>query len=229
LCDACDFGLMAHTDAVIVNIDYPLGLAAYEMLSRLTEHVPALLGVYVMGKAATLNARIGDIMIPNVVHDEHSQNTFLFTNCFTANDVAPYTNFGMVLDNQKAISTLGTFLQNPRYMGVFYREGYTDIEMEAGPYLSSVYEAVRPQRHPHNEIVTLHSAPFDIGFLHYASDTPMSKGQNLGTGSLSYMGMEPTYAAAVAIVRRILKRETERLQAMNIGRLVAVPNGITTE
>jgi hypothetical protein len=214
VCEQIDLGALAQSDALILNIDYPLGLAAYEILARVTEHVASLHGVYVMGKAATLNGRIGDIMIPNVVHDEHSQNTYLFNNCFTASDVAPYSTFGMVLDNQKAISALGTFLQNPRYMSVFYREGYTDIEMESGPYLSSIYEAVRPQRHPYNEIVTLHSAPFDVGFLHYASDTPLSKGHNLGASNLSYAGVEPTYAAAVAIVRQILRQEMRRLRVV---------------
>ena len=211
LCEACDFGLLPQSDAVILNIDYPLGLAAYEILSRVTEYVGQLLGVYVMGKAATLNGRVGDISISNVVHDEHSQNTYLFNNCFTANDVAPYMTYGMVLDNQKAISAPGTFLQNPRYMSVFYHEGYTVIEMEGGPYLSSIYEAVRPLRHPQNEIVNLYGAPFDVGFLHYASDTPMSKGKNLGTGSMSYAGIEPTYATAVAIMRRIMAKELARL------------------
>lgn len=203
---------LIESDAVLLNIDYPLGLAAYEILARVTEHVERLLGIYIMGKAATLNGRIGDVMIPNVVHDEHSQNTYLFNNCFMATDVAPYMNYGMVLDNQKAISALGTFLQNPEYMSVFYKEGYTDIEMEAGPYLSSVYEAVRPTRHPQNEIVNLHYAPFDLGFLHYASDTPLSKGHNLGAGNLSYTGVEPTYAAAVAILRRIVHQEADRVR-----------------
>jgi hypothetical protein len=207
-----DTDRLRDSDAIILNIDYPLGLAAYEMLARTTENVKRMFGVYVMGKAATLNGRIGDVMIPNVVHDEHSQNTYLFTNCFLATDVAPYLTYGMVLDNQKAISALGTFLQNPQYMSVFYHEGYTDIEMEGGPYLSSVYEAVRPKRHPQNEIVTLHSAPFDIGFLHYASDTPLSKGKNLGASNLSYAGVEPTYAAAAAILRRILSQEIGRIK-----------------
>jgi hypothetical protein len=76
-----------------------------------------------------------------------------------------------------------------------------------------VYEAVRPKRHPQNEIVTLYGAPFDIGFLHYASDTPMSKGHNLGANNLSYAGVDSTYATAVAVLRRILSRETQRLQA----------------
>jgi hypothetical protein len=120
--------------------------------------------------------RIGDVMIPNVIHDEHSQNTYLFDNCFSARNVTPHLNVGNVLDNQKAVTALGTFLQNPGYMQVFYHEGYTDIEMEGGPYLSAVYEAFRPKRHPVNEIVNLYGVPFDIGFLHYASDTPMKHG-----------------------------------------------------
>jgi Family of unknown function (DUF6909) len=209
--DGLNTPALAHSDALLLNIDYPLGLAAFELLNRITERVGRLLGVYIMGKAATLNGRVGDVMIPNVVHDEHSQNTYLFQSCFTAQHVAPYLTYGTVLDNQKGISVPGTFLQNPRYMGVFYNEGYTDIEMEAGPFLSSVYEAYRPKRHPVNEIVNLYGVPFDVGFLHYASDTPMSKGKNLGAGSLSFAGVDPTYATAIAILRRIFEQEERRL------------------
>ena len=134
-----------------------------------------------MGKAATLNGVIGDVMIPGVVHDEHSQTTYLFENAFTAEGLADDLTYGTVLDNQKGVSVRGTFLQTPRYMDVFYREGYTDIEMEAGPYLSAVYEISRPKRYPDNEIVDLHGLPFEVGILHYASDTPLSKGRNLGS------------------------------------------------
>jgi hypothetical protein len=209
--DAFDAPALVNSDAVILNLDYPLGLAAYELMNRITEQVGHLLGVYVMGKAATLNGRIGDVMISNVVHDEHSQNTYLFQNCFSAQDVAPYLSYGTVLDNQKAISAPGTFLQNSQYMNVFYKEGYTVIEMEGGPFLSSVYEAYRPQRHPTNEIVNLYNVGFDVGFLHYASDTPMSKGHNLGAGSLSYAGVDPTYATAIAILRRVFTQEARRM------------------
>lgn len=209
--DGLSIDTLAESDALIVNINYPLGLAAYEMLSRISERISRLLGVYVMGKAAILNGRVGDVMIPNVVHDEHSQNTYLFDNCFSARHVKPYMGRGNVLDNQKAITALGTFLQNPGYMTVFYREGYTDIEMESGPYLSAIYEAFRPKRHPYNEIVNLYQVPFDVGFLHYASDMPMKRGHNLGSGNLSYTGVEPTYATAIAILRRIAHNELARL------------------
>ena len=106
---------------------------------------------------------------------------------------------------------LGTFLQNHEYMDVFYREGYTDIEMEAGPYLSAIYEMIRPRRHPVNEVVNLYELPFDLGMLHYASDKPLSKGKNLGAASLSYFGMDPTYATGVAVLKRIFQVERERL------------------
>lgn len=205
-------GELAHSDALILNIDYPLGLSAYDILSEVSSYAGTIQGVYVMGKAATLNAVIGDVMISNVVHDEHSQNTYLFPNCFNAADVVPDLVYGTVLDNQKSITVQGTFLQNTRYMDVFYREGYTVIEMEAGPYLSAIYEMYRPQRHPVNEIVNLYGLPFDLGMIHYASDTPMGKGKNLGAGSLSYFGMDATYASALAILRRIFDQELRRLQ-----------------
>jgi len=194
---------LRDSDAVILNIDYPLGLAAYRILVEVATGVGRLEGLYVLGKAATLNGRVGDVMIPNVVHDEHSQNTYLFPNAFTAADVRPYLMYGTVLDNQKAISVRGTFLQNRQYMDVFYREGFTDIEMEAGPYLSAVYEAIRPKRYPVDEIVNLYPAPFEIGILHYASDTPFTRSQTLAE-SLSYFGMDATYACSVAILRRMI-------------------------
>jgi hypothetical protein len=210
----CDQGheCLADSDAVILNIDYPLGMGAYQILSKIAEEANEILGVYVLGKAASLNAVIGDIMIPNVVHDEQSRNTYIYPNAFTAGDVSPHLVYGTVLDNQKSVTVRGTFLQNSEYMDVFYREGYTDIEMEAGPYLSAVYEMFRPNRYPVDEIVNLYSLPFDFGILHYASDTPLSKGKNLGSSALSYFGIDPTYASSIAILRRIIAMEQKRLQ-----------------
>ncbi|MHC1740269.1 MAG: hypothetical protein AB9897_04075 [Anaerolineaceae bacterium] len=203
--------VIQKTNAIIINIDYPLGFGAYHILTKLAEHVSEILGVYILGKAATLNGVRGDVMIPNVVQDEHSENTYLFKNAFDAANVQPYLVYGTVLDNQKALTALGTFLQNARLTDVVYRDGYTDIEMEAGPYLSAVYEMFRPIRHPVNEIVNLYGLPFDVGILHYASDTPLSKGKNLGAAALSYEGMDSTYATSVAVLRRILSLEQKRL------------------
>ena len=206
-----DERFLQQSDALILNIDYPLGFAAYQVLSEVADNAGKVLGVYIMGKAATLNGAVGDVIIPEVVYDAHSRNTYLFPNCFAAHQVTPYLVYGTVLDSQKAVSMMGTFLQNHEYMDVFYREGYTDIEMEAGPYLSAVYEMVRPRRHPVDEIANLYNLPFDLGILHYASDKPLSKGSNLGSANLSYFGMDPTYATTVAILKRIFKLEKERM------------------
>ncbi len=200
------------SEAIILNIDYPLGMAAYYLLSRLGQGTGELRGVYIMGKAATLNGRVGDVSVSGVCYDEHSRNTFLFKNAFSARDIAPFLQDGSVFDSQAALTVRSAFLQNRRYMNAFYREGYTVLEMEAGPFLGAVYELIYPRALPMNEIIHLSDkTPFDLGFLHYASDTPYSRRQSLLSKSLSYFGVDSTYACAIAIVRRILEQEIARL------------------
>ncbi|HVH47977.1 MAG TPA: hypothetical protein VM925_36835 [Labilithrix sp.] len=205
---------LAQSDAVILNIDYPLGMAAYHLLSRVGQGVGDLRGIYVMGKAATLNGRVGDVMLSGNVYDEHSHNTFLLKNAFTARDIAPWLRHGSVFDNQKAVSVRSAFLQSKEYMDAFYTSGYTVLEMEAGPFLGAVYELVNPKRVPTDEIVHLSAhTSFDVGILHYASDTPYSRRQSLLSKSLSFFGVDATYACAITIVRRILELECKRLAA----------------
>ena len=203
---------LKQSDAVLVNIDYPLGMASYHLLSRLGQGVGELRGIYIMGKAATLNGRVGDVMLSGNVYDEHSKNTFLFKNAFTARDVAPYLRHGSVFDNQKAVTVRSAFLQNKEYMDAFYRSGYTVLEMEAGPFLGATYELVNPRRCPTDEVVHLSAhTPFDVGIVHYASDTPYSRRQSLLSKSLSFFGVDATYACAIAIVRRVIELEIARL------------------
>lgn len=204
---------LKKSNAYIINIDYPLGMAAFNILSKLSEQFEKIKGIYIMGKAASLNGVHGDVIIPSVIHDIQSQNTYFFQNAFSGQDVEPWLKYGSILDNQRAVSVYGTFLQNRQFMDALYRGGYTDIEMEGGPYLSAVYELFRANRYPFNEIVTFFNTKIDIGILHYVSDTPMSKGKNLGAGTLSYFGMDSTYAAATAILRRIITVETDTIRA----------------
>ena len=205
-----DCDRLKNSQAYILNIDYPLGMAAYHLFSKLSERLENIRGIYVMGKAASLNGVRGDVIIPSVVQDMHSSNLYIFQNAFAAGDVEPYLMYGSILGGQRAVTVYGTFLQNKTFMDAVYRGGFTDIEMEAGPYLSAIYEMFRPRRHPEDEIVDLNNVKMDIGFMHYVSDTPMSKGKNLGAGTLSYFGMDSTYAITVAILRRIFKKELEQ-------------------
>lgn len=199
---------LQKSGALLLNIDYPLGLAAYNILSTISIHTD-LRGVYSMGKSASLNAARGDVIVPNVCQDEHSRNTYFFANCFSAADVSPTLKYGTVLDNQKAICVLGTFLQNAHVMDIFFSEGFGDIEMELGNFCSALYEISRPKRFPSDEIVNLYTLPVDFGVLHYVSDVPMSRGKNLGAGTLSYYGMDSTYACSVAVLKRIFEMESK--------------------
>ena len=206
---------LVHSDAVILNIDYPLGQAGYFLQRALARHVGPLLGLYVMGKGATLTGRVGDILLCNIVSDERTATTYLIHNCFNAEDVERYLVYGTALDNQRAASARGTFLQNWGYLDSLHRAGNNLVEMEAGPYLEAFTETMLPERAPHGEMVNLVGAPVDLGFVHYASDTPYSKGQTLGERNLSYFGMDSTYAAALAIARRILNMEVARLSSLD--------------
>jgi hypothetical protein len=190
-------------DTLIVNINYPLGLAAYHILGQVAAGIERLRGVYVLGKAATLNARIGDVMISDSVYDEHSGNTYWFSNCFSSTDLETFLVYGSALDHQRAVTVKGTYLQNRGYLDFFYRENYTVVEMEAGPFLSALYEDTYLSRHPTGEIVNMSQIPIDLGIIHYASDTPYSRAHTLGARGMSYRGMDSTYAATLAILRRI--------------------------
>ena len=201
---AVDAERLARSNAVVVNIEYPLGLAAYNILRELTVSTDVVRGVYVLGKAATLNADVGDVLISGVIHDEHSGSTYWLDNAFSFDDIAPFLRFGSGLDNQRAVTVKSTFLQNREYLDFYYREAYTVVEMEAGPFCNAVYEIADADRYPVGEAVNFSKLPIDFGIIHYASDTPYTQARTLGARGLSYYGMDSTYASSLAILRRDL-------------------------
>ena len=202
-----DAEALAASGAVIVNIDYPLGAAAYNILREVAVDRTRLRGVYILGKAATLNADVGDVMISNVVHDEHSGSTYWLDNAFSVGDLAADLRFGTGLDNQRTVTVKSTFLQNRSYLDFYYREAFTVVEMETGPYCNAVYEIADADRHPTGEAINFSKLPIDLGIIHYASDTPYTQARTLGARGLSYYGMDSTYASSLAIIRRILRLE----------------------
>jgi hypothetical protein len=205
--------MLAKSDAVILNVDYPLGLASYHIVREVLTSCAEVRGVYAIGKAATLNAAIGDVLLSDTVFDEHSGNSYAFPNAFRARDLSKYLTFASALDNQTAVTVRGTFLQNEASLGRYYGERFTVVEMEAGPILSAVYEATRPDRRPSGERVYFRELPMDFGIIHYASDTPYTQARTLGSRGLSVEGIDATYAAALAVLERILIGERERTGA----------------
>jgi len=202
-----DAARLRDCPAVIVNIEYPLGLAAYNILREITEASDTLRGVYVLGKAATLNADVGDVMISSMIHDEHSGTTYWLDNAFSVDDIAPWLVFGSGLDNQRAVTVKSTFLQNRGYLDMYYREAFTVVEMEAGPFCDAIYELADVDRYPVGEAVNFAKLPIDFGVIHYASDTPYTQARTLGARGLDYFGMDSTYASSLAILRRVLALE----------------------
>ncbi|MEL7666376.1 MAG: hypothetical protein AAGU06_03025 [Candidatus Shapirobacteria bacterium] len=197
---------ISQSQAIIFNIDYPLGFAAYHILSKFLENINHVVGVYILGKAAVLNSEIGDIQIPRLVFDEQSQNSYIFKNVF--NTFFPFNNRqGSILTNQKSVSVLGTFLENDSLLRKYSQNDLTVIEMESGPYLSAVTEATYDTRTPQKTLVDLNSAPFELGIINYTSDTPYSQAKNLGAGSLALSGVEPVYLGSLAILQRIINLE----------------------
>src|SRR3954453_17599588 len=58
---------VAGSPAVVLNVDYPLGMAAYYLLRKVLEAIDDVRGIYVLGKAATLNGGVGGVRIFGVV------------------------------------------------------------------------------------------------------------------------------------------------------------------
>lgn len=195
---------LQQSSALIFNIDYPLGFTAYHILKELLENVAKVKGVYILGKSAVLNSAIGDIQIPRVVFDEHSNNSYLFKNIF--NSFFPFPNTqGSVLTNQKAVSVLGTFLENQALIDKYSASDFTIVEMESGPYLHAVAEATYSDPIPKDAIVDLNSAPLDIGIINYTSDTPYSA--TYLSSALPAKALAAADLASRTILQRILNLE----------------------
>jgi hypothetical protein len=140
-----------------------------------------LRGRYVLGKAATLNADVGDV--PDLGRRSTTStpgSTYWLDNAFSFDDIAPFLVFGSGLDNQRAVTVKSTFLQNRNYLDFYYREAYTVVEMEAGPFCNAVYEVADADRYPTGEAVSFAKLPIDFGIIHYASDTPYTQARTLG-------------------------------------------------
>lgn len=193
------------SNGVIVNIDYPLGRTAYFVLSKLSEHIRHIKGIYVIGKAASLFAGRGDVIIPTSIYDQQTRTLYHMNNVFNARSLEDcfVSESHGIYDNQKAVTVLGTFIQNKMLLESFQNEKIMDIEMEAGPYLSAYYELTNANRYPENTTVVFGHGCVEFGIIHYVSDNPNSK-KKLDE-SLAWDGVDATYAATVAVLKRIME------------------------
>lgn len=202
-----DLSFLEKSDAIILNIDYPLGFGAYMVLSTVMRNIQQIKGIYILGKASFLNGKLGDIALPTQIFDDHTKNTFVLKNAFTKEYFSEFKG-GSILTDQNSISTKGTLLYPEEIMKKYFVDGYSIIEMEDGPYLNALYETVYYDRYPINTLLDMLKSQVDIGIIHYASDTPFTKTVTLGTRSLGYEGVEATYNSSLAILKRIVEMES---------------------
>ncbi len=197
--------------ALILNIDYPLGFTAYHLLRQAALSLPNLQGLFVLGKAAAMIGRLGDLLLPAQVMDIHTRCRFHFRNCFTARHIIPYLTESAVFDDQRGLTVRGTFLHSWEMVKAFHRADFTGIEMEAGPCLTALYEQVHREAPPSDGDADLVLPPeMDLGIIHYTSDTPYNLRASLLSQRLGYNGVEAVYAGALAILQFILDREARR-------------------
>lgn len=211
--DRHNLDILKKSRALILNIDYPLGFSAYYIMSQIAREAHDLRGVYIMGKSAAMIGRLGDIMIPSEIRDEHTRNRYLFTNCFSVRDLVGYVRDIAVFDDQRSMTVRGTFLHSRDSIRDLRRDDFTGIEMEAGPYLSALYEYIHGSPAPRGRPVRVApERPLDIGVLHYTSDVPYNNMRaSLLSTRLGYIGLEATYTCTLAIVQSIINREIKLL------------------
>jgi hypothetical protein len=201
---------LAKSNALILNIAYPLGMTAYSVLKEVSENAPEIRGVYIMGKTASLNASVGDITIPNYVRDMHTNNQIFVNNIFDVDNFLPFIHKNSILTQQKAVSVRGTYLQSEKSLNKDFQEGYSIIEMEAGPYLNRLYEMTGPTRYP-TAATYMVQPDFRLGLAYYVSDTPHKQGLNLGAKRLTWEGLNATYAISLGIAQDIFDTEAKRI------------------
>ncbi|MFA6518913.1 MAG: hypothetical protein WCV93_04690 [Candidatus Shapirobacteria bacterium] len=196
-----------QSQAYIINYDYPLGQAAFYLLSELIASLSKTKGIYVIGKAAILSGEVGDIQIPSVVLDEKSGNIFHSGNIF--NQEFQYQGIQcQILRDQKAVCVYGTYLENQEQLNNYISNGYNIVEMESGPYLMALLKQIGlDHQSVFDQAVDYSCLPLDFGIINYASDNPLTK--NLGEGSMAIRGIEPAYLASLAVVQRIIDLESK--------------------
>ncbi len=199
---------LRRSKAFILNINYPLGMAAYFLLNEMLENLNQLRGIYIVGKSAILSGRVGDIQIPKVVFDEHSRNIFFLNNVF--NEEFPFQALkSEIYREEKAVSVYGTFLENRAQLENYTSANFNIIEMESGPYLTAVAEIKTKKPFPENEVFHFTDLPVDLGIINYASDNPLSR-RVISEGPLGLTGVEPTYLALLSVWQRIIDLEQQR-------------------
>ena len=164
------------SDAVIVNIDYPLGLAAYNILrevavasSRAARRVRARQG----GHARRRRGRRDDL-------ERRTRRALtldlLARQCLRGG--GPHGRPALRQQARQPARGLGQehIPSESRLPRLLLSGGVHGGGDGGRPYCNALYEIADPDRHPVGEAVNFSKLPLDFGIVHYASDTPYTRG-----------------------------------------------------
>ncbi|MDD3117709.1 MAG: hypothetical protein PHQ27_00895 [Victivallales bacterium] len=185
--------------AVILNIDYPLGALAAHILERVAIQIRCPDGVFIMGKAATLQDRVGDIMLPNMVYDIHSRHLYNFSNSVRASILNPLTRVCRVKEQEYALTVWSPIMVDYHMMRCFHQLAFNSIEMEAGQFLEAFARLNGIKITPESRSIDFRehqTIPF--GLIHYASDAPLNENNLLST-SMGLSGVEAVNVCAAGL------------------------------
>lgn len=198
---------LINSSALILNIQYPLGIAARYLLTEILSYFSNLKSVHIIGKAAILNGSVGDIQIPEVVLDEITNNIIKLDNIFN-HQFNYQSKISKILKNQKAACVYGTMLENQSQVESYQKTGFNIIEMESSNYLVAILEKyiLHGGTLGSSGYYNIEKLPIDLGIINYASDNPLT--QNLSHETLDFAGIETAYLSTLASLQRIIDLES---------------------
>lgn len=185
---------------LIVNVDYAYGRQA----RLITQNLILLFGrqirsVSVFGKAGAVAGRRGDILLPDQLIMQSSNEVYPLPN----RDLAPADfaglNFPQAIHQGTMLTVLGTAMQSNemlRYYRTFWN--VVGMEMEGAFYLRELLQA---------RTGGLLAGDLRLRFAYYVSDTPLAPGASLATRLSPQEGVPAVYAITRAILKHILRPE----------------------
>lgn len=187
---------------VLVNFDYAFGEQAGILVEHLfKEFRHRVISFSIMGKAGTVVGGRGGIMLPSYLLKAGSRDVYDLPlgNALEDSDFLDL-ELGEVHSGGPMLTVAGTILQNNEMLKEYRREwNILGLEMEGIPYVRALHQCLKRG---------WVRADLEVLVGYYASDAPLEVGESLAR-ELALQGVDPTYGLNVAILRKILRRESE--------------------
>lgn len=195
-----------NSGSILINIDFTMGgMQAFYILNEVIERFKCIKGLYIYGKAGAMEGDVGDIILPNYTYDYHKNNTIFYKNDLKSKYIRRYLRGGKILESHGMLTVPSVLLQSHKYLNYYFQQSLTGIEMEGGHYLESILFKINKKTFA-DKLINITESPFDFGIAYYISDTPYHEGKTIGT--LGQAGVESVYALTIAVINRVLIKES---------------------